>query len=103
LTRLLGRIMKQEGRHIDFYATQAASRLAASRRAQKLARFALRTFWAPVGAGVMPEDESKFMITYLFGGEDGLAVAQRIDRRVDRLAGLDGLGLCQQARIKCAA
>ena len=95
LTRLLGRIMKQEGRHIDFYATQAAARLAASPRAQRLARFALRKFWSPVGAGVMPERETTFLIGYLFGGEEGRASAQRIDRRIDRLAGLDRLHLVE--------
>jgi len=54
LTPLLQRIMKQEGRHIDFYATQAKSRLADSRAAQRLTRWALRHFWAPVGSGVVP-------------------------------------------------
>jgi hypothetical protein len=97
LTRLLGRVMKQEGRHIDFYASQAAKRLAASRRAQKIARFALRKFWTPVGAGVMPPEETGFMISYLFGGEDGRVTAQRIDRRLDRFPGLDGLRLVEDA------
>ena len=95
LGRLIGRIMKQEGRHIDFYATQAAERLARSPRAQKLTRLALRKFWAPVGAGVMPEPETTFLINYLFEGDDGMAMARRIDRRIDRLPGLGGLGLVE--------
>ena len=36
LSELLGRIMKQEGGHIDFYASEAGRRLAESPRAQKL-------------------------------------------------------------------
>jgi len=93
LTELLSRIMKQEGRHIDFYASQARGRLSDSRAAQRITRWALRTFWAPVGSGVMPTDEVRFLSSYLFGGEEGRVMADRIDRRVDRLPGLDGLGL----------
>jgi len=93
LSELLRRIMKQEGRHIDFYASQARSRLADSRAAQRITRWALRRFWAPVGSGVMPEPEVRFLSDYLFSGEEGRAMAERIDRRIDRLPGLEGLGL----------
>jgi len=97
LSELLRRIMKQEGRHIDFYASQAKSRLGDSRAAQKLTRWALRRFWAPVGTGVVPDQEVNFLRTFLFGDQDGQAMADRIDRRVDRLPGLDGLHLLQGA------
>jgi hypothetical protein len=97
LSELLRRIMKQEGRHIDFYASQAKSRLADSRAAQKVTRWALRRFWAPVGTGVVPDQEVDFLRSYLFGDQDGQAMAHRIDRRVDRLPGLDGLHLLQGA------
>lgn len=97
LSELLRRIMRQEGRHIDFYATQANSRLADSRAARRLTRWALSHFWAPVGAGVVSDQEVDFLASYLFGGEDGKAMASRIDRRVDRLPGLDGLHLLQGA------
>jgi hypothetical protein len=97
LSELLRRIMKQEGRHIDFYATQANSRLSDSRGAQRLTRWALRHFWAPVGSGVVPDQEVDFLRSYLFGDDDGRAMADRIDRRVDRLPGLDGLNLLRGA------
>ena len=61
LTVLLRRVMRQEGRHIDFYAAQARSRLADSRAAQRLTRWALRHFWAPVGSGVIPDLEVDFL------------------------------------------
>ena len=95
LTELLGRIMRQEGRHIDFYASQAQRRLAASRRARRLTRLALRRFWAPVGSGVMPAEETAHLARYLMSGDEGLAAARRIDRRVDRLPGLSGLHLLE--------
>ena len=93
LSELLKRIMKQEGRHIDFYVSQARSRLSDSRSAQRLTRWALRRFWAPVGSGVMPDPEVAFLSSYLFGGNEGMAMADRIDRRVDRLPGLADLDL----------
>ena len=97
LSELLKRIMRQEGRHIDFYASQAERRLSASRKARSLTRFALRRFWTPVGSGVMPREETEHLAHYLMGGEDGLAATQRIDRRIDRLPGLAGLGLLERS------
>ncbi len=97
LSELLRRIMRQEGRHIDFYSTQARTRLSDSRAAQRLTRWALRRFWAPVGTGVVPDQEVRFLGSYLFGDPEGQAMAERIDRRVDRLPGLGGLNLVQGA------
>lgn len=97
LSELLRRIMKQEGRHVDFYAAEARARLADSRAAQRLTRWALRRFWAPVGSGVVPECEVAFLRRYLFGDEDGRGMAERIDRRVDRFPGLAGLDLVRGA------
>lgn len=93
LTELLRRIMKQEGRHIDFYSSEARRRLERSRTARRVTRFALGRFWSPVGAGVMPDGEVRFLVGHLFGDDDGRAAAERLDRRIDRLPGLEGLGL----------
>ena len=103
LSELLRRIMRQEGRHIDFYANQAMDRLAGDRRAQRLTRLALLRFWKPVGSDVMPEAEVRFMVRHLFGGADGQSVVARLDRRVDRLPGLDGLRLLTGAAERYAA
>jgi len=97
LAELTRRIAKQEGRHIDFYASQAEQRLAGDRAAQRLVRRALRHVWRPVGSGVMPARETRFVIDHLFGGDDGLVIARRIDRRIDALPGLSGLGLIEGA------
>jgi hypothetical protein len=97
LSELLHRIMRQEGRHIDFYASEAHRRLEVDPRARRLTRFALKRFWKPVGATVMPASEVQFVIRHLFEGVDGREMAHRIDRRVDRLPGLDGLALVDTA------
>jgi rubrerythrin len=97
LRELLKRIMKQEGGHIDFYASEASRRLAESTKAQRVTRFALKHLWRPVGSGVMPKQEVGFLVRYLFEGEEGQSVAARIDRRVDRLPGQHDLHLLQGA------
>jgi hypothetical protein len=103
LTALLRRIMRQEGRHIAFYAAEARRRLSSSPVTQRVTRFALRRCWAPVGTGVRPPDEVSFMVRYLFGDDDGATAAERIDRNVDRLPGLAGLSLAEKARRAAAA
>jgi rubrerythrin len=100
LRELLKRIMKQEGGHIDFYASEAGRRLAESPKAQKLTRFALKHLWRPVGSGVMPKEEVGFLVKYLFEGEAGNTMAERIDRRVDRLPGQGELHLLNRAVTK---
>lgn len=102
LAELVRRIAKQEGRHIDFYASEAMRRLG-NRRAQRLTRWALSRRWTPVGSGVMPRAETAHLITYLFGDDEGVAMARRIDRRIDRLPGLAGLALVDSARRDYAA
>ncbi len=97
LTELLRRVMRQEGRHIDFYGSQANQRLGASRAARRLTRYALDHWWGPVGSGVMPKAEIRFLATYLFGDEPGLNAARRVDRQIDRVPGLEGLHLLERA------
>ena len=103
LTELLGRIMRQEGRHIDFYMREAEFRLTGRPHTQRFVRMALRRLWNPVGSGVMPDAEVSFLVAHLFGDDAGLEVARRIDRQVDRLPGLAGLQLAERARSRWAA
>ena len=93
LTELTRRIGRQEGRHIDFYASEAKRRLAASPAAQRVVRWALRRLWRPVGSGIMPKAETEFVIRHLYGGADGRPYVERIDRRIDALPGQAGLNL----------
>jgi hypothetical protein len=60
LRDLLGRIMKQEGGHIDFYASEASRRLAESPRAQKLTRFFL-SHTAPGRLGSHAQERSRLL------------------------------------------
>ncbi len=97
LSELLTRIIRQEARHAAFYASQARDRLAASAKARRLTRFALRRFWEPVGAGVALRSETHHMLHHLFGGAAGRRVLEQVDERLDRLPGLAGLRLVRRA------
>jgi hypothetical protein len=103
LSELLDRIRRQEGKHIDFYATQARARLEVSERAQRLTRFTLQRFWKPVGSGVIPDAEMRHITGHLFLDDDGRRATARIDRNVDRLPGLDGMNLLERATLRLAA
>ena len=102
LRELLRRIMKQEGGHIDFYASEATRRLGDNAKAQKMTRFALSHWWRPVGSGVMPKREVGFLVNYLFDGNKGSDAAARIDRRIDRLPGQGDLHLLTRAVARLA-
>jgi hypothetical protein len=97
LSELFRRIMRQEGRHVDFYAAQAIARLRGNHRAQRLTRWAVMHYWKPVGSDVMPAAEVDFIVSHLFGGAGGRPVVQRLDRNIDRLPGLEQLHLLQSA------
>jgi hypothetical protein len=100
LTELLERIQRQEARHIAFYATEARERLAESPRAQKLVRTALNRLWAPVGSGVVPKEETAFLVQWLLGGEAGEAIVKRLDARLERLPGMEGLRLVEREVVR---
>jgi fatty acid desaturase len=92
LSELLSRIMRDESRHFHFYFRQAARRLVRPRTA-RLTRLIIERFWAPVGWGVAPAEETRFLARYLLTGPGGEAVARKIDATVRRLPGLKSVRL----------
>ena len=94
LGALLDRIARDESRHFGFYYDEARRRLAepaVGRRARAL----VERLWAPVGSGVQPDAEVRFVAGYLFSGDEGLAAARRVDATIRRLPGLAELPLLE--------
>lgn len=91
LVDLLERIIKDERRHFAFYRAQARMRLARSRRARQITRWALTRLWSPVGTGVRPQSETDFVITALFDGDAARSALDDMDATVAALPGLEGL------------
>ncbi|TIH39042.1 hypothetical protein [Subtercola vilae] len=99
LTEILGRFQVLRERHLRFFEGETLRRLEESVSARKLTRSSLRKSWAPTGTSEQPTQETRFMMTYLFGDASGRADALGVDRVVDTLPGLAGLDLMKrQAR-----
>src|SRR5947209_10104700 len=94
LSDLLERIMRDESRHFFFYYRQAEERLKRP-GAARTARLLVDRFWAPVGSGVQPDAELRFLATYLFTDEDGRAAARKVDDTIRRLPGFDTVSLLE--------
>jgi len=90
LVQMLTAIIKDERRHFAFYRAQARLRLARSRRARAITRWAMDHMWAPVGTGVRPQSETDFIATFLFGDNDGAATLRDMQATMAALPGLDG-------------
>jgi hypothetical protein len=97
LHQMLDRIIQDERRHFAFYRAQAKARLTGNRRAQRMVRRALRTFWTPVGAGPKSDEEVDALALYLFGDSpEGREAVRDIDATIAALPGLEGLTLLEQ-------
>ena len=98
LSELLRRIMRQEGRHIDFYALGARRRLADSATARSASPASPCAATGRRSApGSCPTPRCEFLVNHLFGDDDGRAggAAHRPRRRA--APGLEGLHLVESA------
>ena len=104
LGELLRRIMRQEGRHIDFYASQARSPPGRQpwppRSSPGPPCAACGRPWDPASC---PRTRSGSSSVISSPTPPGLAAAQRIDRHIDRLPGLEGLHLIENSVAELAA
>jgi hypothetical protein len=97
LGELLKRIAAQETKHVAFYASQARARLAASKKAQVIARFALNKFWKPVGSGISPDSEVEHVMRQIFSGPSGRKLIQDVDSHIAKLPGMEGLRIVENS------
>jgi rubrerythrin len=100
LTQVLRAIIKQERRHFAFYRAQARVRLADSQRARRLVRWTMDHLWAPVGTGIRPQEETDFVVAYLFNDPDGAVALKEMDGTIAELPGLDGTHYLSEAAAR---
>ena len=92
LTRLLEAIIREESAHTHFYWSVAKLELAKNEFSQRIARFVIDHFWAPVGQGSIPKERTDYTIATLFGDKDGIEAADKtVTRRVAQLPGFADL------------
>jgi hypothetical protein len=89
-----GRQSRSGLRHFSFYYEQAGRRLQRPSVA-RATRALVDRFWAPVGSGVAPDEETRFLARYLFAGPEGIAAARKIDATVRCLPGFADVDLVE--------
>ena len=108
LTSVLRGIVREESAHTQFYWRVARLELARNATARRIARRVIQHFWYPVGQGSKPKEHTEYLVSTLFGGDDGICVFDKtITQRVQRLPGFAGVnrtsckieGICRKQRI----
>ena len=90
LTQLLSAIIREESAHTQFYWSIARLELKKNEFARRIARFVVEHFWKPVGQGSLPKKRTEYLISTLFGNDDGLALLDTtLTQRLRRLPGFD--------------
>ncbi|MCA1615540.1 MAG: ferritin-like domain-containing protein [Acidobacteria bacterium] len=91
LEQILRAVAREESVHVKFYWTVARLRLERSKFARGLARGVIKNFWTPVGQGTKPRREVNYLISTLFGGDEGVSCFdQHVGRKIERLPGFAG-------------
>lgn len=92
LNDILTAIMREESAHTKFYASVARIELGRSEFAQKVARFIVNKFWAPVGQGAKPKKQTNYTIGTLFSGKEGFEwIDRNVTQKIQTLPGFAGL------------
>jgi len=92
LSKILTGIIREESAHTTFYRSVARIELEKSEISQKLSRFLIKHFYAPVGSGAKPKKEADYTIATLFGGDEGMEwIDKNVTQRVQGLPGFEGL------------
>ncbi len=92
LTHILQAIIREESAHNKFYWSVARLELKKNEISRKIARFVIEHFWAPVGQGSLAKKRTEYLISTLFGDDDGLAVLDKtVTQRVRQLPGFEGI------------
>jgi len=91
LRQLLTGIMQEESIHSNFYWSIARLKLSQAKLSRNLARFSIEKFWAPVGQGPKPIQETNYVMSTLFRGTTGLDFFMRnVANRIEQLPGFAG-------------
>lgn len=99
LQSIVDLVISVKDRHIRFLAEEAQRRLAASPRASKLTRKAIKQAVWPIGVVDRSDDDREFFETIVFGTPDGAAEAGRISGWLAALPGLASVAPTVSARL----
>jgi rubrerythrin len=88
LTYIVNGIIREEAIHAQFYRSVARLELQKNEFAQKMARWVIDHFWAPVGQGSIARSRTEYTIATLFAGDQAMEALDRtVTQRVRQLPG----------------
>jgi len=92
LTYIVNGIIREEAIHAQFYRGVARLELQKNEFAQKMARWVIEHFWAPVGQGSLAKSRTEYTIATLFASDDAMTgLDKTVTQRVRQLPGFDGI------------
>ncbi len=92
LTYIVNGIIREEAVHAQFYRSVARLELKKNEFAQKMARWVIENFWAPVGQGSLAKHRTQYTIGTLFAADDAIdGLDKTVTQRVRCLPGFDGI------------
>lgn len=92
LTHIIQGIIREESVHAQFYRSVARLELEKNEFSQKMARWVIEKFWAPVGQGSLAKSRTEYAISTLFAEEGAIdGVEKTVTMRVRQLPGFDGI------------
>ena len=92
LTYIVNGIIREEAVHAQFYRGVARIELQKNEFAQKMARWIIDHFWAPVGQGSLAKERTEYAIATLFASDNAIEGLDRtVTQRVRQLPGFDGI------------
>ena len=92
LTYIVNGIIREEAVHAQYYRSVARIELERNEFAQKMARWVIEHFWAPVGQGSLAKVRTEYAISTLFTGDSAMEGLDRtVTQRVRQLPGFDGI------------
>jgi len=92
LTFIVNAIVREEAIHAQFYRSVARLELEKNEFSQKMARWMIDRFWAPVGQGSLAKSRTKYTIGTLFASDDAIeGLDKTVTQRVRLLPGFDGI------------
>ncbi len=92
LTYIVNGIIREEAVHAQFYRSVARIELENNEFAQKMARWVIEHFWAPVGQGSLAKERTEYTIATLFAADHAIeGLDKTVTQRVRLLPGFDGI------------
>lgn len=92
LTHIVNAIIREEAVHAQFYRGVARIELQRNKFSQKMARWVIENFWAPVGQGSLAKSRTEYTIATLFASDQAIeGLDKTVTQRVRQLPGFDGI------------